>query len=56
MAKLSLLKNKWYFFTNRLEDKVVHTFLKVICPKVNIAVRLEFELVYNDILVQQVSY
>ena len=34
----------WYYLTNSLEDKEIHTFPKGICPKVNVIARLEFEL------------
>ena len=34
----------------------VHTFLKGICPKVNVIARLEFELAYYDVAVQLFSY
>ena len=39
-----------------VEDKKVHTFLKVICPKVNVIVRLEFELAYYDIEVKDINH
>ena len=35
---------------------MVHTFPKGICPKVNIIVRLEFELAYYDCAVQRFNY
>ena len=38
-------------------DKVRgHTFPRVICPKVNIIARLEFELVYYELTVQYISH
>ena len=36
-------------------DKEVHTFPNGISPKVNVMVRLEFELIYYDVTVQQVN-
>ena len=33
-------------------DKGTHTCFKSICPKVNIIVRLEFEIAYYDVAVQ----
>ena len=44
-----LLQNSW-------EDKGVHTFPKVISPKVNVIGQLEFELAYNDVTVQDVNH
>ena len=41
-----LAKQYWYYLTHSLEDKGVHYFPKGICPKVNVIVRLEYELVY----------
>ena len=38
----------WYYLTHSWEDKGVHTFPKGICPKVNVIVRLEYELAYYD--------
>ena len=37
-------------------DKGVHTFPKGISPKVNVIVRLKFELTYNGVTVQHVSH
>ena len=37
-----------FFLTQSWEDKGVHTFPKGICPKVNVIVRLEYELAYYD--------
>ena len=36
--------------------KAIHTFPKVISPKVNIMVRLEFELTYFKATVQYISH
>ncbi len=48
-AKAILLEEQfWYYLTHSLEDKGVHTFLKGICPKVNVIPRLEYELAFND--------
>ena len=38
----------WYYLTHSWEDKEVHTFLKDICPKVNVIERVETELAYYD--------
>ena len=35
---------------------MVHTFPKGICPKVNVVVRLEFELMYYDSAVQHFNH
>ena len=44
-AKAILLEEqKWYYLTHGWEDKGIHTFLKGICPKVNVIAQLEFEL------------
>ena len=34
---------------------MVHIFLLDIFPKLNVIVRLEFEIAYNDVIVQYVS-
>ena len=48
-AKAILLEEQlWYDLTHSWEDKGVHTFPKGICPKVNLLVRLEYELAYYD--------
>ena len=48
-AKAILLEEHlWYYLTHSWEDKGVHTFLKGICPKVNVIARLEYELAYYD--------
>ena len=55
MPKPSLLKNGRGTIKRITGGKVVHTFLKGISPKVNVIIRLEFELTHYDIEVQQVS-
>ena len=35
---------------------MVHTFPKGICPKVNVIVRLEYELAYNDSAVHRFNH
>ncbi len=42
--------------TYSLEDKGVHTFAKGISPKVNVIVRLEFELAYYDVAALHVNH
>ena len=56
-AKTILVKEQqWYYLTDSwMRDKGVHTFYKVICPKVNTNEGLEFELAYNNVAVQHVS-
>ena len=59
MLKQSLLKNSSdtiYPPPAMGADKMVHTFSKGICPKVNVIVRLEFELTDYVIAVQHVSH
>ena len=34
----------------------VHTYPKVISPKINVMARLEFELSYDDVEVQHMSH
>ena len=47
-----LEEQKWYYLTHSWADKGVHTFLKGICPKVNVIAQTEFELAYYDSAVQ----
>ena len=47
-AKAILLEQRWYYLTHSWEVKVVHTFAKGICPKVNVIAQLEYELTYYD--------
>ena len=42
--------------TRNWEDKGVHTFPKGICPKVNVIVRLEYELAYYDSIVHRFNH
>ena len=42
----SLKEQSWYYLADSWEDKGVHTFLKGICPKVNIIARLDYEPAY----------
>ena len=52
-AKSIFLEGQWwYYLTHNWEDKKIHTFLKDICPKVNVIARLEFELAYYNSTVQ----
>ena len=37
-----------YYLTHSWEEKEVHIFPKVICPKVNEIEQVEFELAYHD--------
>ena len=39
----------------QMENKGAHTLPRVISPKVNMIVRLEFELVYLDVIVKHFS-
>ena len=57
MPKLSFQKNSTStILTCSWEDKQVHAFPKGTCPKVNIIVRLEFELAYYDSTVQHFNH
>ena len=51
-----LEEQSWYYLTHSWEDKGVHTFPKGICPKVNVIVRLEYELAYYDSTVQRFTH
>ena len=56
-AKAILLEEQlWYYLTHSWEDKGVHTFPKVICPKVNVIARLEYELAYYDSAVYRFNH
>ena len=56
-AKAILLEEQlWHYLTHRWEDKGVHTFPKGIFPKVNIIVRLEYELAYYDSAVHRFNH
>ena len=54
MPKPPFQKNSSY--SNSWEDKGVHTFPKRIHPKVNVIVRLEFELTYYDSVAREETY
>ena len=45
-----------YYLTHNSRDKGVHTFPKAISLKMNIKVKLEFELTYLKITVQHFSH
>ena len=48
-AKSILLEEQLgYYLSHSWENKGVHTFPKGICPKMNVIVRLEYELAYYD--------
>ena len=56
-AKTILVEEQeWDCLTYSWGDKGLNTFLKVINPKVNIIVQLEFELAYYDVTVQHINY
>ena len=56
-AKAILLEEQqWYYLTHSWEDKLVHTFPKGICPKVNVIARLEYELAYYDSAVHRLYH
>ena len=56
-AKAILLEEQqWYYLTHSWEDKQVLTFPNVICPKVNVLTRMEFELAYYDSAVQRFKH
>ena len=56
MLKPFLLKNSKFIHPIAVGDKRVHTFSKDISLKLNVIVRLEFELAYHDVTVFDVSY
>ena len=39
-----LLRQYWYYLTQRWENKEIHTFNKRVAPKLNVTARLELEL------------
>ena len=45
---IHLEKQYLYYLTHSWDDKVVHSFSKGVCPKVNVTARLDFELTYYD--------
>ena len=48
-AKVILLEEQWwYYLTHSWEDNGVHTIPEGIDPKVNVIVRLKFELAYDS--------
>ena len=51
-----LMPKTWYYLTHSWEDKGIYTFPKGICPKVNVIVRLEFELAYNDSTIHRFNH
>ena len=55
-AILLLEEQQRYYLTHSWEDKGVHTFPKGICLKVNIIVRLEYELTYYDSAVHRFNH
>ena len=55
MSKPSLL-NISVQFNLSLVGKGIHTFPKVISPKVNLIARLDFERAYYDYAVQHISH
>ena len=56
-VKAILLEEQlWYYLTHSWEDEGVHTFPKGICPKVNVIVRLEYELAYYDSAVHRFNH
>ena len=56
-AKAILLEEQQsYYLTHSWEDKGVHTFPKGICPKVNVIVRLEYELAYYGSAVHRFNH
>ena len=49
-------EHQWYDLTHRWEAKGVYRFPKGTDPKVNVVTRLEFELSYIEVTVQQFSH
>ncbi len=56
LSKLCSSVSAWYYLTYSWEDMGSHTFPKGICPKVNVIVRLEFELAYYDSTVHRFNH
>ena len=46
----------WYYLTHRWKDKRVYIFPQSIYSKVNVIVRLEFELAYYDSIVYRFNH
>ena len=56
-AKAILLEEQeLHYLTNGWDDKIVHTFPKSICLKVNVIARLEYELAYYDFVVHRFNH
>ena len=56
-AKAILLEEqKCYYLTHNWGDQGVHAFPKGICLKVNVIARLDFELAYDDSVVQLINH
>ena len=56
-AKAILLEEQsWWYLTNTRLNKGVNAFPQGICPKVNVRVRLEFELAYDDSAVDRYNH
>ena len=53
---IPLEEQEWYSLTHSWEDKGVHTFPRGICPKVNVIVRLEYELAYYHSAVHRFNH
>ena len=56
-VKVILVEEQQYYYLTHSwwRYKGVHTFLKSISPKVNLRVRLEFELTSHDVVLQDIS-
>ena len=55
-AKVILLDEQcWYYLTLSCGNKVVHGFLLCVYPKLSITAKLEFELIYSNIVIRRVS-
>ena len=57
LSRLSKLVDKlwWYYLSHTYSDNWLNTFLKSICPKVNVIAGIEFELGFFDVTVLHVS-
>ena len=49
-------EQQWHYLTHNWKDKGVHIFPKSIRLKAYVIARLEIELVYKDVVDQQVNH
>ena len=56
MSKAVLEEQQWFYLIHSWQDKGVHTFPKVIRPKMNVIAWLEFKLAFYDCGGQRFNY